>query len=202
MRELSFGENKTSLLDKVIFFFRVRNIKKHLQNCDMVVDAGCGYFAPLLQWILQNFDVKKAVGLDISFAEDLVKDRLELVRSNFSSPLPLGDNLADYVISTAVVEHLSDPLLHIKEIERILKPGGKLLLSTPSKIAKPILEFLAFKLGIIDRHEIADHKQYFNTTGLKDLLVQCGFKLADIEAHTFLFGLNNFIIAKKYVNSN
>ncbi len=202
MRELSFGENKMSLLDKVIFFFRVRRIKKYLKNCDMIVDAGCGYSAPLLQWILNNFVVKRGVGLDISCAEGLAKGNLELMRSNFSEPLPLDDNTADYVISTAVMEHLSDPLFHIKEINRILKPGGKLLLTTPSKLAKPILEFLAFKLGVIDRHEIADHKQYFNTAELKETLGKCGFHPADIEAHTFLFGLNNFIIAKKYVNSN
>jgi len=70
------------------------------------------------------------------------------------------------------------------------------------KLAKPILEFLAFKLGVIDRDEIADHKQYFNVAELKELLVKCGFRPEDISAHTFLFGLNNFILAKKYVKSN
>ncbi|OGH92259.1 MAG: hypothetical protein A2534_05060 [Candidatus Magasanikbacteria bacterium RIFOXYD2_FULL_39_9] len=202
MRELAFGENKISVLDKVIFFFRARRIKKYLQDCDVVVDAGCGHSATLLKWILKTFSVKKGIGLDVSFEGGLTDEKLNLIKSDFSNPLPLGDNLADYVISTAVVEHLSDPLFHAKEIERVLKPGGKLLLTTPSKLAKPILEFLAFKLGVIDRDEIADHKQYFNVAELKELLVKCGFRPEDISAHTFLFGLNNFILAKKYVKSN
>lgn len=202
MRESSFGESGMSFLDKVILFFRIRRIKKYLQNCDVVVDAGCGHSALLLRWILKNFNVKKGVGLDISFVEGLINKNLNLVKSDFSNPLPLDNNLADYIISTAVVEHLSDPLLHMKEIERVLKPGGKLLLTTPSKLAKPLLEFMAFNLGVIDRDEIADHKQYFSIAELKNALIQCGFHIEDIEAHTFLFGLNNFILAKKYGTSN
>ena len=48
----------------------------------------------------------------------------------------------------AVLEHLDHPIEIVKEIERILKPKGKLILTVPSRNSKPVLEFLAYKLKI------------------------------------------------------
>lgn len=62
----------------------------------------------------------------------------------------------------AVIEHLSYPIEMLKEIERVLKPSGILLLTAPSHLAKPVLEFLSYRLHIIDEREIRDHKRYYN----------------------------------------
>jgi len=48
----------------------------------------------------------------------------------------------NFVIMLAVLEHLGHPIEIVKEIERILNPGGKLILTIPSKIAKPVLNYL------------------------------------------------------------
>ena len=75
----------------------------------------------------------------------------------------------------AVLEHLEHPTPILREIRRVLTPSGKLVLTVPSKAAKPILEFLAFRLGIISRAEIADHKTYYDRRSLTRLLDQTGF---------------------------
>jgi SAM-dependent methyltransferase len=46
--------------------------------------------------------------------------------------LPMRDNQFDLVICTQVLEYISDPRQAIREIHRVLKPGGKLLLSVPA----------------------------------------------------------------------
>ena len=76
--------------------------------------------------------------------------------------LPFKDNIFDIVTMLAVLGHLEYPFFIIKEIGRILKPRGKLILTIPSKNAKPVLELLAFELKIIDKNEITDHKKYYN----------------------------------------
>ncbi len=46
--------------------------------------------------------------------------------------LPLADNSVDIILSSEVVEHLPDPMPALKEMARILKPGGYAMVTTPN----------------------------------------------------------------------
>lgn len=99
------------------------------------------------------------------------------------------------VCMLAVLEHLNYPLLMLKEIRRVLVKNGILLLTVPSHAAKPVLEFLSYKLHIIDEAEIRDHKRYFNKADLLDLSQRADLSL---ESHSyFQFGFNNFAKIRK-----
>lgn len=45
--------------------------------------------------------------------------------------IPVDDESFDVIVCTEVLEHVSEPILALKEFGRILKPGGKLLLTAP-----------------------------------------------------------------------
>jgi len=45
----------------------------------------------------------------------------------------VADNSFDYAVSFQVIEHIKDDRTFLKEIHRVLKTGGKLLLTTPNK---------------------------------------------------------------------
>jgi 2-polyprenyl-3-methyl-5-hydroxy-6-metoxy-1,4-benzoquinol methylase len=45
----------------------------------------------------------------------------------------LKDNTYDVVVSFQVIEHIEDDLLYLKEIHRVLKPGGTALFTTPNR---------------------------------------------------------------------
>lgn len=98
----------------------------------------------------------------------------------------------------AVIEHLSYPDSMLEEIERVLVPNGILLMTAPSHLAKPVLEFLAYKLKIIDELEIRDHKRYYNKRDFIDSISKISsFKL--LEHKYFQCGMNNFCKVKKIV---
>jgi SAM-dependent methyltransferase len=47
--------------------------------------------------------------------------------------LPFRDGTFDVVISSDVIEHLTRPINHLRDVHRVLKPGGRYLLKTPNR---------------------------------------------------------------------
>lgn len=81
-----------------------------------VVDIGCGD-----QYIRKPLEQRGALyrGVDV--------DECDLV----SEPLPLPDEACEVAVSLALIEHLADPTNFLVEVQRVLKPGGMLWISTP-----------------------------------------------------------------------
>lgn len=199
MRKISFGENGSIFLENILLFLRLRQIKKYLKNIGnkkVICDIGCGYNAKSLQELLKNFpEIEKCVGVDISINKNLNIEKINLIKSDLNKALPINNDSFDVVISLAVIEHLDNYNLVIREMHRILKTGGYLFLTTPSKFSKPILEFLAFKLKILDETEIRDHKKYFLKNELKEILKN--YLLNDIKIKSFQLGLNTLVVCRK-----
>jgi len=179
-------------------FLRRQRIKKVLPiiklfpNCKLL-DVGCGTHYTFLSAV--KLYINQGYGIDFK-VQALKTNKIIIKQIKIEKKLPFEDNMFDVITMLAVLEHLEYSPLIIKEIERILKPGGKLILTVPSKIAKPVLELLAFRLKIIDKNEIADHKKYYNYLELEELIKET--ESLKIEKHEyFQFYMNNFCIIKK-----
>ena len=84
----------------------------------------------------------------------------------FMHETPCEDNEYDRVLLTQVLEHVPDPLAVLREIKRILKPGGRLLLSVP--LNAPL-------------HGEPWHFFHFTHHGIEQLAKQSGFHITEIE---------------------
>jgi ubiquinone/menaquinone biosynthesis C-methylase UbiE len=157
-----------------------------------LLDVGCGWDYRLLKTV-EPF-IGSGVGIDFK-VRDMESTKIKTVRMRLTGQLPFESESFDIVTMLAVLEHLSDPLHMIAETKRVLKKGGRLVLTVPSKIAKPILEFLAYRLHIVSEVEVKDHSQYFNYRDLRELLCYSGLT---IEQHRyFQMGMNNYCVAIK-----
>lgn len=187
------NEKKEPVLESILSNWRYRKIIKHITNGSNVLDLGCGYNADFLKKI-QNKNCEY-VGVDISVNKELSLKNVNLIEYNLNKELPFNNNSFDFVVSLANLEHLINPEAVLADIYRVLKPNGTLLLTTPGVYAKPILEFLSFKLHLISKDEIEDHKNYFNKKILTNLCKTVGF--SEIKHKYFQFFMNNFIVAIK-----
>lgn len=91
----------------------------------VVYDLGCG-LSPYREFFLRH--CTGYVGVDWAASQhDL---RADLV-ADLDAPLPIPDCSAGTVVCLSVLEHLPHPLATLREVRRILEPGGALVLVVP-----------------------------------------------------------------------
>ena len=94
-----------------------------------LLDVGCGKM-PYKNYILEQSDVTDYIGLDIEQA--LVYDsEISPDHTWDGKTMPLIDQLFDCALATEVLEHCPEPEVVLKEVYRVLKPGGVLFITVP-----------------------------------------------------------------------
>ncbi len=129
-----------------------------------ILDVGCGTGANLL--MLSKYG--EAEGVDVS--EDALafcRERgLDKVRLGAAEELPYEDNSFDLVTAFDVVEHMDDDLAGLSEMQRVLRPGGRVLLFVPT---------FMFLWGLQD--EVSNHRRRYRLPELRRVLEQAGFEV-------------------------
>jgi SAM-dependent methyltransferase len=136
-------------------------LESSLRQCASYVsgttlDVGCGW-RPYEKTFFAG--ASKYIGSDYLSP----RSRPDLVSSALA--IPFREGVFDTVVSTEVLEHVPDPLKCLKEMHRVLKPGGYLVLSTPM---------------YWPRHEVPYDYFRYPYDGLLYLLESSGFRLTKL----------------------
>lgn len=136
------------------------------------IGAGTGFISEGL--------LKKNVNV---IAVDQSKEMLNLLENKFSNyqnikciqgageNIPIENNSVDYVFANMFLHHVENPLLVIKEMERLLKPGGKLVITDLDKHNFEFLKTEQYDVWMgFDRKDII---KWFEDVGLKNVAVNC-----------------------------
>jgi len=112
---------------------RMRALTREVKSGDTVLDVGCGLYGAA-EFIATRTDLKCDLYC-IDFSE-VVQDKVIkcIPRENFHlgriEKMPYPDGVFDQVICGEVIEHMEDPAGLVKEMIRVVKPGGWITLST------------------------------------------------------------------------
>ncbi len=151
-------------------------IKK--QDFETLLDAGCAT-GPMLSLLTIEYPDKNYIGLDLSPEMIKTAKKKNLKNTTFiegdCENMPLEDNTFDIVINSQSFHHYPNPLSFFKEVYRVLKPGGKLILrdNTGSKIALFFMNNIVMKLANLTGHgdvkasSIQEIQNYCRQSGLK-----------------------------------
>jgi 2-polyprenyl-3-methyl-5-hydroxy-6-metoxy-1,4-benzoquinol methylase len=163
------------------FQARLAFLLERVQPGERVLDAGCGegrFTAALAD------AGARVVGIDVA-EEPLRRARagrpeLDLRVLAPAGPWELQDASFDVVWAGETIEHVADTAGWLSEVRRVLRPGGRLLLSTPAHGPLTLLWVALSRRAFASRFDpCSDHLRFYSRATLAPLLAQFGF--AEIE---------------------
>lgn len=218
MISLNKLESLTANIGDMALKRRVLSIVKGLDinDSDSILDCGCG--DGLYLKIIKDLSGAAVSGFDLNgeslrLAQGYTKGMgVSLVQGRIRD-LPYKDNSFGKIFSTEVLEHVEDDLGALKEILRILKPGGRLIITVPNHnypfLWDPLNWILerclgkriksGFWAGIWNMH-----LRLYYREEIEALIKRAGFKVRAVEFlthycvpfnHIILYGLKKLLVS-------
>lgn len=118
--------------DNAIYRMVAEALNQRDARGEMIVDLGCGN-GNLLPFVRGRFD--RYIGIDAIRHESFPRDA-EFVKCDFDSgKTSLMDACADAVAAVEIIEHLENPRAFLRELTRLAKPGGWVIVTTPNQLS-------------------------------------------------------------------
>lgn len=153
--------------------YRDNKILDFIQNKKVILDIGCGE-GILMEKIIKSFPDTKIFGIDPSPENvDICKKYDMDVIAGSVYELPLNDESVDCVLFIEVIEHLDTPELAFREIKRVLRKGGELILLFPNDSVFRLARILTFKFK--EAFYDAGHIKQWSPATMVNALDKIGF---------------------------
>jgi len=157
-----------------------------------VLDFGCGQHGWNAIRIAEDASLVDGVDASLSTKKTLTQ---KVTLYPQLSDLPRQDY--QLIVALAVFEHI--PPFQLVDVlvalDRVSTPDALILGTVPTPSARPVLEFLSFKLGLIDPSQISDHWVYYDDLWLKEIVALSPWRVKSYQR--FQFGMNSqFILSK------
>lgn len=135
------------------YSFMLPELVKRIQKDSIILELGCGQSKGLRYLVQYNY-IKQGNVYGIDQSDVAIEfSRKKLPKANLEQgdiySLKFKNNTFDCVLMMEVIEHLEYPLEALKEVARVLKPNGELIISFPNYINFPwlVLRILSEKLN-------------------------------------------------------
>lgn len=173
---------------------RIIEIVTELQPSSLL-DIGCG--RGLLLEKLADAGLGNLTGMDVY--DDVASERFAYSQGDVTKRLPFDDATFECVVAGEIIEHVPDPDSFLREIRRVLVPGGTLVVSTPNMVSwanrvlvplgvQPLGTETSSEVALGRRHavlgqgnQVQGHLKVFTFRALTEILERYGFTVARRE---------------------
>ena len=160
-----------------------------------LLDVGCGR-----GFLLDRLDergVRGLVGVDVF--SDVSSSRWTYLEGDVTVRLPVPDASFDVVVAGEIIEHVPNPDRVLREVRRVLVPGGALVVSTPNLVSwanrvlvplgiQPLATETSSEVALGRRlrvlgqgNQVQGHLKVFTHRALQEILERYGFRV--LERH-------------------
>jgi ubiquinone/menaquinone biosynthesis C-methylase UbiE len=186
-------------IGRLYWDYRDREIMRHVKG-SRILDIGCGEGITLGKMV-NRFPEKAISGIDSLQENVKICKKHDLpVENGDVYDLRFADGSVDCCLLIEVVEHLEDHRRALKEIHRVLKAGGLLILLFPNDRNFKISRILTGKLR--EAFYDAGHVRQWTPGSMKSALRSIGFRILKMQNLPFLlwtFSLHSIVVADKAI---
>jgi SAM-dependent methyltransferase len=142
-----------------------------------VLDVGCGVGRLMLRIARRGCFVTgvELMRPDLQSARRLLAEyqqQVELIEGD-GGRIPFAADTFDFVTCTETLEHVADPGLALRELARVLKPGGHLVVSVPDTLP----EIVARQMSELYRTDPWGHRRIFTRKGIEETVEAAGLRV-------------------------
>ncbi len=176
--------------DYFLLVWRMRVAARWIPRSSRILDIGC-YQGELLKWLGPN--IAPSVGLDPLYEGKTNVKGHQFLAEKFREDLPFASGSFDAIVLLATLEHIQEKDAVAREAVRLLKPGGRLVITVPSPLVDKILDILLV-LRVVDGMSLEEHHG-FSPAELPEIFTREGFRLK--RKQKFQLGLNNLYVFER-----
>lgn len=103
-----------------------RDVTRHFREDARLLDVGCGG-----AWLGDHFDDYTGIDVSPEAVEEARSRGRQVLLVDGAEPLPFEEASFDGVVLKDVLEHVPDPVALVREVRRVLRPGGTVFASSP-----------------------------------------------------------------------
>lgn len=179
-------------LEFVVHGLRYQEVLRVFRDGGTLADLGSGDEPRFLRKVSKRVD--RAWGLDPQ-AKPGQEGNITIMRGDATQRLPFDDASMDQLTSLAVIEHVDDPHKILAECLRVLRPGGQLIMTTPSRMGILVHELMR-RVGLIRDVKEDEHRDFLmSPERLARWMREAGFRVT--ESGYFELGLNVICVGVK-----
>ncbi len=178
--------------------FRDRRTFSHISEEQIIVDVGCGE-GITLEKLVSKFPDRQITGIDYAPENvEVCKEHQLPARVGNVYALDLDDGSVDCCLFMEVIEHLSDPLKALREIHRIVRQEGLLLIVFPNDLPFKLARLACLKFQ--EAFAPSGHVKQWTPRGIREAMESTGFAIVDLQCLPFYFwgcSLHCLVAARK-----